>query len=394
MTKSNGGPEISGNAKLSWQDWILLPTLSLLTIVVMVFASETLAQRVFRFGESKTSINSCLVLNDPTGVRGIPNSVCTEKVPDTDLIEYKFDCAGYRSGKTCGPEPSGTYRIALIGSSIAMGGGVSVEKTFAATLPEQLSKKTGKQVELYNYGIAFGFPRNTALRFDQVLAAKPDLILWVVSSIDVKLVDFLYAEYSPTSIPTQTGVLASIKTAIKDKIGGNPLSATVKGLGSLQQRYKSQSKYIQSYLALPNGSEGDWDSGPNALKAELNQEWKERIRKFEIQAADIENRARVAGIPIVFVLVPTAAQAAMISLGEWPEGFDPFKIGNELRSIVTNHGGVYVDILPDFRDVPRPEQHYYPINGHPDADGHAIIAKFLTKELTSGAVPQLNAVSQ
>jgi hypothetical protein len=395
MTKSNGDSEISRDAKLSWRDWVLLPTLSFLTIVVMVVTAETLAGHVFGFGESKTRLNSCLVLNDTkAGVRGIPNSVCSEKLPDTQLVEYEFDFSGYRTGKTCGPKPLGAYRIVLIGSSIAMGEGVPVEKTFATLLPEQLSKRVGRQVELCNYGMAFGFPRNTALRFNDVLAVKPDLILWVVSSVDVKLADFLYAEYSPSTALSQPGIFTSVKNAIKDKFGGNPLSATVKALGYLLQKRKSQGEYIRSYLALPNGSEGDWDAGPNALRASLNQEWEERIKQFESYAADLEKRAGAASVPIVVVMVPNAAQAAMISMAEWPEGFNPFTLDKELGSIITSYGGIYIDILPHFRATSNPERHFYPINGHPDADGHAIITGFLTKELTSGAVPELRAAVQ
>ena len=40
------------------------------------------------------------------------------------------------------------------------------------------------------------------------------------------------------------------------------------------------------------------------------------------------------------------------------------------------------------------KQHFYPIDGHPDADGHAILTQFLAKELTGGAVPELRAVAQ
>jgi hypothetical protein len=394
MTTSNTGhSEISREAKLPRADWIVLPTLSLLTIVAMAVSTETLARRSFT--ESKSSLESCLVSNDPAaGVRGIPNSVCWEKLPDTPLVEYKFDCSGYRTGKMCGPKPPGTYRIVLIGSSIAMGEGVPIEKTFATLLPERLSKRIGRQVELYNYGMAFGFPRNTALRFSDVLAAEPNLILWVVSSVDVKLADFLYAEYRKNNASSKPSFIISVKNAIKDKIGGNPLSASEKALGYLLQKHKSQSEYIRSYLAIPDGGEGDWDAGPSALRAEFSQEWKERIKKFEGYAADIGQRARTVGVPIVVVMVPNAAQAAMISMGEWPKGFDPFMLDKELGSITTRHGGTYIDILPDFRATSNPQQHFYPINGHPDAEGHAIMAGFLTNELTSGAVPELRAAVQ
>jgi len=93
------------------------------------------------------------------------------------------------------------------------------------------------------------------------------------------------------------------------------------------------------------------------------------------------------------VLVPNRAQAAMISMGEWPVGFDPYRLDHELDSIITSHGGIYNEILPDFRTIPNPERYYYPLDGHLDAGGNAIIAGFLAKEL-SGAVPELRGAVQ
>jgi hypothetical protein len=81
----------------------------------------------------------------------------------------------------------------------------------------------------------------------------------------------------------------------------------------------------------------------------------------------------------------------MISVGEWPADYDPYKLDEEVRAIIESHGGIYIDILPDFRAVPNPERHYFPVDGHPDAAGHAMIAGMLAKELTSGAVPALKA---
>jgi hypothetical protein len=375
-------------SKLSRRDWILLPTLSFLTILIIVVSTELLARRAF--GVSKTSLESCLILDDAAnGVRGIPNSVCSEKNPDTELVEYKFDCAGYRTGKECGSKSPGVYSIALIGSSIAMGETVPIEKTFATLLPLELSRRVGREVDLYNYAMAFGFPRNTILRFNDVLAARPNLILWVVSSIDVKLAGFSHQEFLQNSNSSRSGRIASLKNAIKDKIGGNPLAASKNLLVYFLQKYKSQDDYIRSYLAISNGAEGDWDAGPSALRSELSQEWKDRIKQFDGYAAEITARAKTAGVPIVVVMVPTGAQAAMISMDNWPKGFDPFTIDKELSTIISEHGGTYVDVLPVFRVTSHPQRHFYPINGHPDSDAHAMIAEFLAKELTGGAVPEL-----
>jgi hypothetical protein len=164
MTQSSASdPGKLGEAKLPRRDWILLPLLSVLTVVLMAISAESIARWVF--SASKTTLHDCLAYDPANGVRGIPGSVCWEKVPENQLTEYRLDCAGFRTGMVCGPKPAGVYRIVLIGSSIAIGERVSIEKTFASLVPEGLSRLAGRKVEIYNEGMAFGFPQNTALRF-------------------------------------------------------------------------------------------------------------------------------------------------------------------------------------------------------------------------------------
>lgn len=176
-------------AKLPLRDWILLPLVGLLTICVLAGSVEFIGRRLF--GESKTHLTDCLVVTDiSTGVRAIPNSVCWEKTPESEPIEYKFDGCGYRSGTQCEPKPRGVYRIVVIGSSIAMGEQVPFQQSIAALVPTELSQQTGRNVQLYDEAMAWGFPRTTALHFKDVLDATPDLILWVVTPRDVKTSSF------------------------------------------------------------------------------------------------------------------------------------------------------------------------------------------------------------
>jgi len=148
--------------------------------------------------------------------------------------------------------------------------------------------------------------------------------------------------------------------------------------------YESQSQYVNAALKSRDGDFG-------FLKTEPGEKWKVQLQQFEGVAAGMERRAKAANIPFVATYVPIRAQAAMISMGNWPAGFDPYLIDNELRSIIERHGGIYISILHDYRSVPNPEQTYYPVDGHPNAAGHALIARLLAKELTSGAVPALKA---
>lgn len=146
---------------------------------------------------------------------------------------------------------------------------------------------------------------------------------------------------------------------------------------------ESQDEYVTSYLR--NGDDGDF------LKTDTDAKWQTGLKYFDAELAEIASLARNAGVPLIAVFVPNRAQAAMISKGHWPTGYDPFKLENEVRDSVVKDGGRFTDILPDYRGVPSPEQDYFPIDGHPDAKGQAIICRFLAKGLTSGVVPELKA---
>ena len=84
------------------------------------------------------------------------------------------------------------------------------------------------------------------------------------------------------------------------------------------------------------------------LKADPSASWREHLKQFDADAADIEGRAEAAGVPFVAVLVPIRVQVTMISMGKWPARYDPYRLDDQLRSIVAKHGGIYLDILPDY----------------------------------------------
>lgn len=355
--------------KLPRRDWVLLPLTGLLTIALIVGALEMAARVMFR--SAKTTYDSCLIMNDPVaGVRAIPNSVCLDKAPEGELAEYRFDSCGYRGGLKCGPKPRGIYRIVLVGSSGAMGLGVRQEKSFAALLPEELSRQTGRKIELYNEGIIArgGTPRSVANRFNEVLAAQPDMILWILTPWDIDHKE-------------ETAGKQGHGPAAPDLLKRLHLDGT--GLVILLRHYlyESQSQYVKAYLM------GGEDAG--LLTATPSATVQDRLRQFDVNTTNITGKAKEAGVPLVAVLVPNRAEAAMISMGQWQDGFDPYMLDNELRSIVTSHGGTYIDILPGIRAIPNADRYYFPVDGHLDNAGNEVISKLLADELVSGAVPSL-----
>lgn len=396
MTQSTAND--SGNmkeTKLPRRDWIALPMISLLTICLLAGSTELIARLMFPTTAGTTSGERCMAFTDPvTGPRGIPNRVCKEHIPEGQLSEYRFDSSGYRNDVNLGPKPPGTIRIVLVGTSVAAGFRVSQEKIFAALLPKELSRRTGRKIEFYNEGMPWRSPRIIASNFNDVLSAKPDMILWVLTPIDIERT--AWKRVHTTEDDKSLGLLGKTWCRIKAIYAHESLASlfskafrhTRTSVLLTDMLYASPSQYIKNSV-MGEGDQTEFlESAPSA-------EMQNRIEEFNNNAAKIESQARDAGIPLVAVLVPDRTQAAMISMmSECPEGFDPYKLDNELRSIIVSHGGTYIDILPDYRMVPNPQLGYFAIDGHPNADGHATITMLLAKRLTEGSIPALRATAQ
>jgi hypothetical protein len=384
----------SGNPneeKLPRRDWILLPLLSLLTICLMLGSTELIARSMLT--RSSTVGEDCMVLHDPsTGPRGIPNCVCWEKIPEGKPTEYRFNSSGFRDDFDFGPKSPGVYRIVAIGTSDVGGFRVPEKQTFGSLLPAELSRRTGRKIELYNEGLPWRSPDMIALHFNDALAAHPDLILWVLSPMDIEKTSWDVAPDVARSFNLRARVWYHIRSAF----AAGSFSASIAEIFSHTRTatllkdllYESQSQYVKSSLIG-----ADYNTG--FLKSKPSAEWEGQLEAFSSSAAKIEKQAKEAGIPVVAVLLPDRTQAAMISMmGEWPKGFTPYKLDDELRSIIVSHGGTYIDILPDFRTIPDPQLGYYAIDGHPNPRGHAMITRFLTKALTDGSVPALSAAAR
>jgi hypothetical protein len=373
----------------------------------MAVSAELLSRWLYPV--TQIGFQNCFATNDPTGDASVkPNSVCWERIPESTLsVEYRFNRGGHRAGGELSPKQPGVYRIVLIGSSFTQGLFVPREKTFAGLLPEELSLATGREVEVYNEATGGRFrggpfpTQSSAQHFDEVLAAQPDLVLWVLTPDDV-----MNAGTTEIAVSHDSGILQqdvpSATGSAKRRSFWNKFAASVAD-GTFTERLRSrwgktrtsivlkhlliasesQDEYIQSYL-------GNGDNA-NSLKTEPDAKWQMQLQYFDAELAEIVGLAKNARVPLVAVFVPNRPLAAMISKGDWPAGYDPFKLENEVRDSVLSHGGHFIDILHDYRGVPSPERDYFPVDGHPDADGQAVISRFLVKELTSGTLPQLKA---
>lgn len=358
-----------------------MPLIAVLTVCSIVLPTEWMARKLF--GRTKTNMLDCLVVNDPsTGVRGIPNCVCWQKVyEESKPTEYKLNSRGDRAGTELLPKQAGTFRIVMVGSSVAEGMRVAREQSLAALLPRALAAETGRSVELYNEGMMYGTPRRVDLQFARALEAQPDMILWPLTPWDIANASVADAPWAKAPI----GILE----ADPNSKGIWPLfihtldrSRTVIMLR--HELYKSQTSYVHSYLMQQEG--GQFMRSVPSAATQL------QLRQVERYVADVARKAEAAHVPLVVTLVPHGAQATMISMGKWPAGFDPYLLGREVRAIVERHGGTYVDILGAFRQVAEPQRLFLAVDGHPTSQGHRVLTGMLAKALAS-EMPELNAES-
>jgi hypothetical protein len=373
--------ESEHGTKLPRRDWLLLPLLSLSTVVLLAGSVELIARRVFP--QSRSMAEDCMVFTDPsTGPRGIPNSVCWEKIPEGELTENHFNSCGHRTDAECRSKSIDVYRIVMIGTSMTMGMRVPREKTFAALLPLELSRETGNKIEVYNEALPYRTPEVWADHFDEVLEARPDMVLWAMHPNDLQLSNAPLAW-----IPRELNLWQHIKA----RFAARSFSQTIEyafhhtrtSVLLLDALYRDPRRLVKSSLMEP-------DSLIGYLKDDPSPQWQQRLKVFDEAVAKIEMRTKSAGVPLVVVMLPTHVQANMVTLGEWPEGIDPYKIDRELKSIVTSHGATYIDILPDIRNEPDIQKGFYALDVHPNPLGHAILSGAIAKELTSGPLPALN----
>lgn len=334
--------------------------------MLMVAPLEFAARAVFY--EPGAAQRSCLVTNDAsTGVRGIPNAVCRDKIAESEWAEYRFNKCGDRSSLECGAKPVGAYRIVLVGSSLAEGYTVASEHSFAGILPQLLSKNAGRYVQLYNQGMEWGTPHRVALRFGDTLALQPDLILWPITPWDVYEAPVILPRPEPRNQSRWSSSLA----------------VDLRGIFMLKHFFlQKEGFFMRQSLLKP-------DIWVPSMQDDPGEDWRKRLRRFEAYYSEVAFRSKMAGVPLVIVVIPRHTQALMIASGQHFPGLDPYAFGNQVRTIVEVHGGIYVDILPNFRSVANLNSGFYALDPHMNEAGHSIVARILSERLSDGIIPAL-----
>ena len=378
------------------RDWIILPLVAAATLVIVCAAFEATARAVFP--PLQAGLPSCIVRNNnPQGARQAKNSMCWERLAEErSSADYKFNDCGDRTEIACGAKTSDRYRIVLTGSSVAVGRYLPSSQSLTVLLNRDLSEGVHKPIEVYNQSSMQGFLDSVALRDPEFLHNQPDMLLWVVTPHDLEEPSFVEPANDST-VESGSREPSALKRAIS-RIQKNIEQGTM--LSDFQTRfdktdsslllrhllYRSPSLYVKSFLMRS-------DSDTGFLRKSFTPLWQERVQHFDSELQKNQAWTSAAKVKLAVVFIPSRPQAEMLSDGDWPHGFDPRELNDELKQRVNRAGALYIDILPQFQTEATAGRLYFPVDGHPNEEGSAFIAQAIAQSLKDGRVASLTANS-
>src|SRR5271165_273750 len=163
------------------RDYLLLPLLSLFTILVILSLAEIGARSVWTSAED----SSCDLKTPFSGNRNKANCSARMKLAEGPWVQNTYNECGYRSAASCLAKPPNTIRIALLGSSAAEGFMVPYSETFAALSEKVLTRECGRPVEVQNLAVTGIHLLEEAHRIDEALALHPDAVVLLISPNDL-----------------------------------------------------------------------------------------------------------------------------------------------------------------------------------------------------------------
>jgi len=367
-TSETQGPE----HRLPRRDWLLLPLIVLSVTIVFLGASDLVADRMF----PETGQLSCAIIDRFGLPRQKPNCVCRYKNPEGPLVEYRYNECGYRSAKPCGMKPRDTVRVVVMGASVAWGLYIPAAETFGARTEAALNRICSRPVEVQNMGGMVLFKDLPKLA-REALGLTPDVIVLTVGPFDLE-------ELAGTERPSNPHAQSIVG---RTKLAWHNLMARARQSKFVFAAYHYMLLDTQVLYEAYMHMGGSREVMRSPQTAEGDQMYADFANALDRMMAKLAG----SGVSVVVMAVPNRVAAAMVSNRSHLDGTDPLLFGRRISEIAVQHGAIALDVTPGFANFAHAEQLYYPVDNHPNGDGHAVIGQALVDRLTDGSIPQLAA---
>jgi hypothetical protein len=356
------------------RDFILLPVLSLATIIAM-FAGAELGTRIFWPAQS----------DDSCSIRGAlenkPNCTVTGKAAEGPLTTYHYNECGYRTYDSCGPKPPGAFRICVLGTSVSEGFNVPYDQTFTSRAAHEIGRAAGRTVQVENLAFENLSPLECYRRLPAALGLQPNLVIYAVSPFDLE------QPIDPAQLADRNNPAASNAaptTQFKDSWTGRLRQTLMNNSRAIliaqHFLFSNPETFLRVYLA---------HSDTGYLQQPADAAWRLRYSNFELIIGGMASRTRQRGVPLFIMAVPSRAQAALFSPDARLPHTDPFAFGASIRAICEKIGAVYVDSLEEFGQAAHAERLFYVVDSHVNSDGHALLSRALVHKALDGSIPSL-----
>lgn len=358
-------------AKIATRDYIVLPLLSLAT-VILLFAGTEISTRIFWPASER---GYCMNFDPIVGPHGRPDCTSIVRIPEAPAsVVHHFNHCGYRSDASCGPKSPGTFRIAILGSSFAEGYMVPYDQILGSRMKQALRRAWSRPVEFENLAAEACPPIYSYRHITEALKLQPDAIVLVLNPWDLEQdVDPKLLAVRDKSTPIDHTPAPAIRLSpIQQLQAWTHESRTMLVL----QHYmlQNEERFIRLYLMAG----GDHTA---FVRYPFSEAWRKRFEVTDTLLAEMAQKTNSDGVAFLVLAVPERAQVLMLHRRDLPAGVDPYAFTREISRICAKHGIPYVDGLKAFSHVPDPEKLFYVVDGHATPLAHRIMGESIARKL-------------
>jgi lysophospholipase L1-like esterase len=293
--------------------------------------------------------------------------------PETGDVRYRVNRDGFRDADFSRPKPQGSFRVLVLGDSVAFGYGVALEQTF----PEQLERLLGARVatpriEVLNLAVSGYNPYTEAALLDDVgLGLEPDLVLVQFCSNDLA---------DPTlhfDVHTRVHVGAIPDAAFPDPEQRRGAAWRSRRALEACHRLRLCALLDDALLAAltPEPDEATQRAAVSAPGGGPGPEWS----WIEALYARMARASRERGAAFGLLAFPYAAQL---------DETYPHPVQERLLELGRRGGYPVLDLLPAFHAARSKGAELFLDWWHPSAPGHALAARVLAAGLAcQGLLP-------
>ena len=263
-------------------------------------------------------------------------------------------------------KPQNVYRIVIAGDSLTEAFQVEEADSYPALTEKKINDSgTAQKTEILNMGIAgYGTQRELYVLENKGLKFNPDIFV---------LAFFTGNDFEDNLDEIDKKAIFTAEQKFKNKIKLFLRNHFASWRFIL--RLKSRNNFL-AYLKNNGNSEAGGSGYDPIFKKEYSGKTEKLIEKSEKLLLEFKNLADKNGKDHLVLILPSAGQVYL----DGKNDYDPEKANKILKNFFEKQGINYIDLLPDLKNsykLNSEKDLYFPLDGHPNENGHLVISNRL-----------------